>query len=81
MDRPSAGIDWASEEHALCVVDATGAKLAGELFSHDEAGLRELLARMRALRSAGLRSSAPTASWSTACWRRASPSCRFIPMR
>lgn len=50
MDEPSAGIDWASEEHALCVVDAAGQKLAGELFSHDEAGLRELLARMRALK-------------------------------
>jgi transposase len=49
MDKPSAGIDWASEEHALCVVDTTGAKLAGELFAHDEAGLRELLARMREL--------------------------------
>jgi hypothetical protein len=49
MEGTSAGIDWASEEHALCVVDAAGRKLAGELFSHDEAGLRELIARMRAL--------------------------------
>jgi transposase len=44
-----AGIDWASEEHALCVVDEGGAKLAGELFSHEESGIRELIARMRAL--------------------------------
>jgi transposase len=50
MERPSAGIDWASEEHALCVVDAAGRKLAGELFAHDEAGVRALLARMRALK-------------------------------
>jgi transposase len=49
MDEPSAGIDWASEEHALCVVDAAGHKLAGELFSHDEAGLRLLVSRMRSL--------------------------------
>jgi transposase len=49
MQGASAGIDWASEEHALCVVDAAGQKLAGELFAHDEAGLRELFARMRAL--------------------------------
>ena len=49
MDEPSAGIDWASEEHALCVVDAAGGKLAGELFSHDEAGIRRLVARMRSL--------------------------------
>ena len=49
MEKPSGGIDWASEEHALCVVDATGAKLAEELFSHDEAGIRKLVGRMRAL--------------------------------
>jgi transposase len=49
MDEPSAGIDWASEEHALCVVDAEGRKLAGELFAHDEAGIRALVARMRSL--------------------------------
>jgi transposase len=49
MQGTSAGIDWASEEHALCVVDAAGGKLAGELFAHDEAGLRELIARMRTL--------------------------------
>ncbi|MGH2800250.1 MAG: IS110 family transposase [Thermoleophilaceae bacterium] len=44
-----AGIDWASEEHALCVVDESGEKLAGEFFAHEEAGIRELIARMRAL--------------------------------
>jgi transposase len=49
MDKPSAGIDWASEEHALCVVDAKGGKLAAELFGHDEAGIRALIARMRSL--------------------------------
>lgn len=49
MEGTSAGIDWASEEHALCVVDATGERRAGEFFAHDEAGIRELLARMRSL--------------------------------
>src|ERR1044072_1037910 len=49
MEGTSAGMGWASEEHALCVVGATGEKLAGELFAHDEAGIRELLARMRSL--------------------------------
>ena len=43
-----AGIDWASEEHALCVVDGDGATLEGEMFAHDEAGIGELVARMRA---------------------------------
>jgi transposase len=49
MEGTSAGIDWASEEHALCVVDGAGGKLAGELFAHDEDGIRQLIARMRAL--------------------------------
>jgi transposase len=44
-----AGIDWASEEHALCVVDGDGMTLAGEMHTHEEAGLRELIARMRVL--------------------------------
>jgi len=48
MER-CAGIDWASEEHALCVVDAAGKQLAGELFAHDEDGIRRLIARMRTL--------------------------------
>jgi transposase len=49
MDETFAGIDWASEEHALCVVDGEGTTLEGEMFAHDEAGVRELVSRMRAL--------------------------------
>jgi transposase len=49
MQGTSAGIDWASEEHAVCVVDAEGGKLAGELFAHEEAGISELVVRMRDL--------------------------------
>jgi transposase len=49
MEETFAGIDWASEEHALCVVDAGGATLEGEMHAHDEAGIKELVARMRAL--------------------------------
>jgi transposase len=48
MER-CAGIDWASEEHALCVVEETGESVAGELFSHEESGVRALVARMRVL--------------------------------
>ena len=44
-----AGIDWASTEHALCVVDGAGGRLAGEFFTHDEAGIEGLIARMRDL--------------------------------
>jgi hypothetical protein len=48
MDR-CAGVDWASAEHALCVVDGAGRRLAEGLFSHDEAGIRELIPLSRHL--------------------------------
>ena len=35
--RAFAGIDWASEENALCVVDEQGMAIAGELHANDEA--------------------------------------------
>ncbi len=44
-----AGIDWATRIHALCVVDRNGEVLAEEPFPHSEAGLKELISRMRAL--------------------------------
>lgn len=49
MEGASAGIDWASEENALCVVDPEGETVASELFSHDEGGVRALVGRMRNL--------------------------------
>ena len=49
MEGTSAGIDWASEENALCVVDAAGGRLAEVVLAHDEAGIRALVARMREL--------------------------------
>jgi transposase len=49
MEKPGAGIDWASEENALCVVDAGGGRLAEAMFAHDETGIRELIARMHDL--------------------------------
>lgn len=36
------GIDWASAEHALCVVDETGRRLRERLVPHDEAGIAGL---------------------------------------
>jgi transposase len=44
-----AGIDWASEEHAVCVVDGDGRIVLGRRFAHDEQGLRALCARLLAL--------------------------------
>lgn len=41
-----AGIDWASQEHAACVVDADGRIVEGRRFGHDERGLRALCSRL-----------------------------------
>lgn len=49
MEETFAGIDWASEDHALCVVDGGGLKLEGGFFAHEEAGIEALIVRMRAL--------------------------------
>lgn len=44
-----AGIDWASEEHALCVVEEQGRVVLERMFEAQESGLRELTATMRRL--------------------------------
>jgi hypothetical protein len=41
-----AGVDWASEEHAVCVVDGTGRIVEGRRYRHDEHGIRALCARL-----------------------------------
>jgi transposase len=41
-----AGVDWASEEHAVCVVDADGRIVEGRRYRHEEAGIRALCARL-----------------------------------
>jgi transposase len=41
-----AGIDWASEEHACCVVDADGRIIEGRRYRHDERGLLALCIRL-----------------------------------
>ena len=37
-----AGVDWASQEHAACVVDADGRIVEGRRYRHDERGMRAL---------------------------------------
>lgn len=39
---PAAGIDWAKDEHALCVVDAAGRKILERRFAHEERAFNEL---------------------------------------
>jgi transposase len=41
-----AGVDWASEEHAVCVVDERGRIVEGRRYRHDEHGLRVLCSRL-----------------------------------
>ena len=37
-DGRFAGVDWASEEHAVCVVDEKGRVLEGRRYRHQEEG-------------------------------------------
>jgi transposase len=41
-----AGIDWASQEHACCVVDADGRIVEGRRWRHDERGISALCRRL-----------------------------------
>jgi transposase len=47
MSRCFAGLDWASRDHAVCVIDDGGAIRDRFDVTHDAAGLRELVARLR----------------------------------
>jgi len=40
----TAGIDWARDDHAACIVDGRGRKIAHAMVEHTTAGLRDLLA-------------------------------------
>ena len=44
-----AGIDWASEDHAVCVVEDTGKKVSSFAIKHSRSGLDELIAKLRKL--------------------------------
>jgi transposase len=41
-----AGVDWASAEHAVCVVDGEGRIVEGRRYRHDERGIRALCTRL-----------------------------------
>ena len=41
-----AGVDWASEEHAVCVVDQDGRIVEGRRYAHDERGIQALCVRL-----------------------------------
>src|ERR1700735_1860630 len=48
-DGRFAGVDWASEEHAVCVVDERGRILEGRRYRHNEPGIRGLCSRLLGL--------------------------------
>jgi hypothetical protein len=39
----SAGVDWAKDDYAVCVVDGDGAPVAGTTLTYTQAGLRRLV--------------------------------------
>jgi len=47
VDHCTAGLDWAKEEHAICVVDERGAIRESFTVAHDASGLTELVRRLR----------------------------------
>jgi hypothetical protein len=69
----AAGIDWAKDEHALCVLEEAGRKIFEDRFAHDQRGLAQLCG---SLVDDGVLcawpSSGPRGSSSSVCWRRGS---------
>lgn len=47
MDHCTAGLDWASQAHAICIVDEHGGVRESFTAAHDAKGLAELVARLR----------------------------------
>ena len=42
-----AGIDWASDNHAICVIDPAGAPVDRATIGHDKAGIGRAVALLR----------------------------------
>jgi hypothetical protein len=45
-DQLTVGVDWARDDHAVAVVDATGRPVERFVVAHSAAGLRELVTRI-----------------------------------
>lgn len=43
LNEVTAGIDWASGDHAVCIIDARGREIARTLVEHTAAGLNDLV--------------------------------------
>lgn len=44
--RICAGLDWAKDDHAVCILDADGGKLDRFMVEHTAAGLKQLIRRL-----------------------------------
>ena len=58
-DGRFAGVDWASEEHAVCVVDERGRIVEGRRYRRSKPGIRALCSRLVRLGVALVASSGP----------------------
>jgi len=47
------GVDWAAEEHAVCVLDGNGRKLSSFTIAHSRDGFEKLVKKLAALGAAG----------------------------
>ena len=68
--RPTAGVDWATDDHAVAVVAPDGEQTLRFPVTHDAAGLRTLIRRLLAVDVAEVGIERPTARSSTRCVRR-----------
>jgi Transposase len=66
----SAGIDWSSADHAVCIVDMAGAVVSRFTVAHTAEGLRALIRAWPAPECVRLRSSVVMGRSWTPCWRR-----------
>lgn len=71
IDEVTAGIDRARDNHAVCVVDSHGRKVAATTVEHTTAGLRDLIAflsRHWGCEAAIERPDGPAAAWLHVNW-------------
>jgi hypothetical protein len=66
----TAGIDWASEDHAVCIVNGAGQAVSRFCAEHSVEGLRIWWSAWPGQGRPRRRSSAVTGRWSRRCWRR-----------
>jgi hypothetical protein len=68
---PTGGVDWASDNHAIFVVDSDGDVVQRLTVTHTAAGLRRMTDLLAATESTRWPSNAPTDRSSTPCSPRA----------